>query len=128
MSLNGNLILRETPQTWVERLKELKSQGRNNSSTGEYPRLLTTIDSAKGQFVLRAKEMTSAPVALSGERYPDYPGSQRVINVLYVVAETDKHGLSEFWDVVGHLSGGYDHTCGAYCVKHELPEFVMKEK
>ena len=122
-------VFEKRPQSWTERLEELKSQGKNNGGWGEYPKLLSAMDSAEDQFILKAQELTGAPVALSEERYSnDLNNDGSSLGVLYQVAEYPKHGLSGFWQVFYHLAGGQQHKCGMYCAKHELPEFVIQGK
>ena len=133
MSLNElKYMFEKRSQSWIERLQELKSQGRDNNldATGGYPRLLTALSSTDDEFVLKAQKLTGAPVALSEERYSDYMGSNRSLSVLYRVAEypDPEYELSEFWAVFRHLAGDRHHRCGKYCAKHELSEFVMGEK
>ncbi|MBI3442920.1 MAG: hypothetical protein HY007_04075 [Candidatus Sungbacteria bacterium] len=111
--------LQNRPQTWAEKLQELKDENRRGlHATGRFPLLGGLLNAQKESIFWEAKMIVGAPLIISEERYPDRPH-----HVFYYWTEEYQH-MSEFWHVYWHLDGSPWHECNEWCATHQLPEFV----
>lgn len=111
--------LKDRPQTWSQRRKQLENEGRIGiGATGRFPRLLQLCDKESEPIFFEAKRLVDVPLAISEERYPDEP------DAVFMYWTGECSDASDFWHIYWHLHGVFFHRCDDRCAV--LPEFIIK--